>query len=866
LNQPYSATISVTGGTAPYRFSLSSGKLPTGLTFASSGAVSGMPSAAGTFGFTISVLDAKNLSAQQSFQVTVSNSPSVTVAVSPSSASLAAGAVQQFGAVVSNTSNLAVTWTASAGTVSSKGVYTAPQVTSNSTAAVTATSAADPTRSATALITITPPAIIGIAIAPSAITLGSGATAQFSALVTNTTNTGVTWKTSSGTISSTGFFTAPQVSANTTATVTATSVADPTKSAGASVSITAPPVVGVVVTPATASVASGTGQQFSALVSNTSNVAITWSATKGVVSTSGYYTAPQVTSNTSATVTATSVADPTKSASSSVTITATSVTPLSITSTSPASATAGSAYSYSFTAAGGKTPYTWALSSGSAPPGIALQSGGTMAGTTSQTGSFSFSVQVSDSSSPRQTASKSFTLTVGSSGGTGPKPSATFFGFSENGTNPGNFPTVSYAMQRFWDSPPLQWPSLNTAPGVFNFTTLDSALAQAYSSGVMDGMYTLARTPPWATSKPADTTCHYTTAAFGGGNGECDPPADLNPDGSGSNATWKAWITAIATHVNDPTYLQSHAHIKYWEIWNEPDTQPFWAGSIAQLARLTEDANCIITGRGVIHESGNGTATACTATAVDPSAQIVMASAHAKGVALTFGQNELYCNHTKGIPSYQLPCPNPSDAIANAIDIVNFHMKPGNESGNNCPAPTPCTPESAMTMYVANVESILQPAERAKPLWDGEASYSEYGFTGAYSDQDMAASFMPRYYLINWSLGISGNAWYAWDALAAQPASVQAAYQQAYDWLANSSLDSPCSASGTVWSCLITKSGTQYLILWDSSQSCSAGVCTSSKQSVGSQWSAYQDITLAGAQVSISSHTVPVGIKPIALH
>jgi hypothetical protein len=453
--------------------------------------------------------------------------------------------------------------------------------------------------------------------------------------------------------------------------------------------------------------------------------------------------------------------------------------------------------------------------------------------------------------------------------GTGPYPdsltlnASPMFGFTENGTSASNWPTVNYGMQRFWDSPPLQWPSINTGPGAFDFSNLDTVLAQAYSNGATTGMYTLARTPPWATSNPSDTSCNYTTAASGGGDGECDAPSDLNNDGSGTNAIWKAWVTAIATHVNGATYLQTHAHIRYWEIWNEPDNKPFWAGSIAQLARLTEDANCIITGRGVVHQSGDGTAVACTATAIDPGAKIVMASAHAKGVALTYGQNELYCSATP--TGYQLPCPNPANAIAAAVDILNFHMKPGNESGNNCPAPTLCTPESAMQMYVANVQGILQPAELAKPLWDGEASYSTSGFTGAYSDTDMAASFMPRFYLINWTLGISGMAWYTWDQLSGEPSAVQTSYQQTYNWLAGSSLTTPCTASGTVWSCGISKSGKQYLVMWDSAQSCSGGSCTTGSQTVGAQWTQFQDMTTASTPAAISGHAVPVGIKPVVL-
>lgn len=470
----------------------------------------------------------------------------------------------------------------------------------------------------------------------------------------------------------------------------------------------------------------------------------------------------------------------------------------------------------------------------------------------------------------------------GSSCGTGPyedtNPATipfTMFGFTENGTQASNFPTVTYNSQRFWDSPPLQWPSINTAPGAFDFSNLDGNLSQAYSHGINAAFYTLARTPTWASSNPGDTSCAYTGAGSGNGNGECDPPSDLNSDGSGTNATWKAWISALAQHVNAPGYCTgtgaTHACIKYWEIWNEPDTEAnssgrYWAGTFAQLARLTEDANCIITGRGVIHESGNGTATPCTASAIDPTAKIVMSSGHADQPALTFAQNQLYCNNITGIPAGELPCPNPANAIASAIDIVNFHMKPGNETGTTCPAPTPCTPESAMQMYVANIHGILQANELAKPLWDGEAAYSTAGFTGAYTDADMAASFMPRFYLINWSLGISAMAWYTWDVLTDEPSEVQTAYQQAYSWLSNASLYSPCSASGTVWSCGIVKSGVPYLIMWDTSQSCSGGSCTTGNQPVSSQWTQYQDMTTASTPASIAGHVVPLGIKPVIMH
>jgi phosphatidylinositol-3-phosphatase len=58
LQTAYSATLQATGGTTPYSWSISSGSLPTGLTLAATaGVISGTPTAAGTFPFSVKVSD-----------------------------------------------------------------------------------------------------------------------------------------------------------------------------------------------------------------------------------------------------------------------------------------------------------------------------------------------------------------------------------------------------------------------------------------------------------------------------------------------------------------------------------------------------------------------------------------------------------------------------------------------------------------------------------------------------------------------------------------------------------------------------------------------------------------------------------------
>jgi hypothetical protein len=76
LGTTYIGSLNVSGGTAPYAFSIASGQLPAGLLLgAASGTISGTPTATGSSSFAISVSDSKGLSKQQSLQMTVSNTP-----------------------------------------------------------------------------------------------------------------------------------------------------------------------------------------------------------------------------------------------------------------------------------------------------------------------------------------------------------------------------------------------------------------------------------------------------------------------------------------------------------------------------------------------------------------------------------------------------------------------------------------------------------------------------------------------------------------------------------------------------------------------------------------------------------------------
>jgi len=159
VGNAYNAVVSVSGGTTPYQFSVVSGSLPIGLSLnPSAGTISGIPVTAGTYKFTVQVVDAAGLSDEKRFMLSVAAAPvapAVSVQISPLSPTVSSGTAKQFNATVSNTSDTAVTWSTTAGAISTSGVFSAPDVSVASTATVIARSVADPTKAAATTVTIT---------------------------------------------------------------------------------------------------------------------------------------------------------------------------------------------------------------------------------------------------------------------------------------------------------------------------------------------------------------------------------------------------------------------------------------------------------------------------------------------------------------------------------------------------------------------------------------------------------------------------------------------------------------------------------------------------------------------------------------
>lgn len=228
--------------------------------------------------------------------------PQISVTIHQTSTNVVAGTSAQFTATVTGTTNTAVTWSVDAiaggdadtGPIDATGTYHAPSTAGAHT--ITATSVADPTKSASASITVANTS----SVSPTSATLIAGSTQQFTASFPNLSSPSIVWSvdkipggnTTVGVITTAGLYTAPSQAGTHTV-----GVADANTGVSDSASLT---VFTMSTSPASATIAPSGTLQFSATIQGLSNTAVTWSvdgvaggnATVGTVSSAGLYTAP----------------------------------------------------------------------------------------------------------------------------------------------------------------------------------------------------------------------------------------------------------------------------------------------------------------------------------------------------------------------------------------------------------------------------------------------------------------------------------------------------------------------------------------------------------------------------------------------
>jgi len=284
-----------------------------------------------------------------------------------------------------------------------------------------------------------------------------------------------------------------------------------------------------------------------------------------------------------------------------------------------------------------------------------------------------------------------------------------FYGLSMTGGEVGAepWPIVPFAGLRMWDSA-VPWSQLNPAPGVYDWRLLNIWMNHAKQNGV-DMDFCFGRVPGWASSKPQDHYCANEP-------GSCDPPSDLNPDGTGTNQAWRDFVTAIVLH--------SAGRIHYWELWDEFPNPMRWhwvknggTATVQQLLRMAQDARQIIK-------------------SIDPTAVIISHSG-----ALRFNGDDT---------SWQSWA---EAGIASYVDRIALHsyVQP---NGSEAPIPEALQALLLGSQYYPFAEfggfyGFLNTYGLTQPLWDTEGSWA--ADAAGLTDPDEQAGFTARFYAVKLS-------------------------------------------------------------------------------------------------------------------
>jgi len=423
----YSQRLEGTGGRSPYSWSVVGGSLPAGLGLSTTGFITGTPSAA-TEGTSVEVrlIDASAPALVVTKTLTLRVEPAFPVVTTTNLAKGQVG-VPYSQSLQGSGGRTPYSWSLIGGalpaglSLSSVGVVSGTPTTEQTTSfRVQLRDASSPAVLATRDLTIT---VATVAVTTATLADAVVGKAYAATLTASGGTPGYTWSVVSGslptglTLSSLGKITGtPRATGTATFTVRVQDTSKPVKKVGTrEFTLTVGPM-----TVADTSLPRGlAGKAYPATTLKTvgGKAGFTWTVISGSLpsglklSTTGTISGTAVGPGASSfTVRVADASVPKNYATRAFTIV---VDPMTITTASLPNGTVKTLYTnQTLKALGGKGTLTWAVASGALPPGMRLSSGGLVSGTPTAAGTYTFTVRVSDTSVPKNVATRTLTLTV----------------------------------------------------------------------------------------------------------------------------------------------------------------------------------------------------------------------------------------------------------------------------------------------------------------------------------------------------------------------------------------------------------------------------------------------------------------------
>jgi hypothetical protein len=433
-----------------------------------------------------------------------------------------------------------------------------------------------------------------------------------------------------------------------------------------------------------------------------------------------------------------------------------------------------------------------------------------------------------------------------------------------------NIGTLSYS---HWPSPSpsierirgLVWVSIERPRGTYSptFGNLDTWIAAAKTHNTQL-MYTFYSVPSWASSNSTQPPSDLNAV-----NEKCIAPLAgvVRPKG---NCMWAEFITKFMQHVCGVSAapavpLKGTCKIRYYEAWNEFNADQYWSSNYTNMAKMANDAATIVKKYcgDCVFVAGNSSAggdgyhaayikNPAVSGHFDLSLGELLDAWHAIPNA---SLPDAVSYHAYGARRNVIPYPFPETVVSHSSSLC---------TASNTPNPN-C--RTAVFSETAAIRTMLKQRTWAAnlPIWNTEGGLGRNddlvdpaSQTGANTTM-LREAYVARWILAMGSTGTVTNLWYEFDdpcwgtmmGYGIAPSStgcssdpeilpgytpIHKTWVMMTGWLSGATFTGPCTSSGTIWRCSITKPGYHGTFIWTTAWLASQSV------PVGTSYVQYRDL------------------------